>query len=213
MYLWRDSNDDKSDRHDDDSDGDRRGSFLTTVLLTITFCRKLLSGFFHGNGYLPAKDDVAGDEKHTRKDRVDEQVCYDPDTHKKCLVVCRTEGTHPTCPVPRLHQIKPVQRVGVKQAAHGGNDDDGDDTFVTCTDDVDAVGPDDGGGSLGGESHKDPGRQSGCSVHHPDEQFADDYVTGSDVVIQNLQCPYGQSPGVQRGGVGQGQGGQVNVHG
>ena len=103
--------------------------------------------------------------------------------------------------------------MGVKQAAHGGNDDDGDDTFVTCTDDVDAVGPDDGGGSLGGESHKEPGRQSGDSVHHPDEQLADDNVNGVDIVIQNLPTPHGQSYAVQHGGVGHGQGGQVNVHG
>ena len=112
-----------------------------------------------------------------------------------------------------LSAVPFLYRVRARQATHDRTMMVTTLTFVTCADDVDAVGPDDRGGSLGGESHKEPGRQSGCSVHHPDEQLADDYVTGSDVVIQNLQCPYGQSPGVQRGGVGQGQGGQVNVHG
>ena len=100
--------------------------------------------------------------------------------------------------------------MGLKQAACRGDDDDGDDTFVTCADDVDAVGPDDGGGSLGGESHKEPGRQSGCGSHNTHTQLADDNVTGVDIVIQNFPRPHRQSPAVQHGGVGQGQ---VNVHG
>ena len=82
-----------------------------------------------------------------------------------------------------------------------------------CADEADAVGPDDGGGSLGGESHKEPGGEIGCAGHHPDAQLADDHVTGVDVVVQNLPRPHGQIYAVQHGGVGQGQGGQVNVHG
>ena len=100
----------------------------------------------------------------------------------------------------------------LKHAAHDRDDDDDDDTFVTCADEADAMRPDDGGCSLRGESHEQPGGQVGGGGHHPHAHLADDRVAGVHVVSQYLPHPHRQSRAVQHGGVGQGQGGQVNVH-
>ena len=101
--------------------------------------------------------------------------------------------------------------MGLEQAAHSSDNVDVDDTFVTCDDDVYAMGPDDIGGSLDDKSIKEPGRQGGLSVHYADSQLADDHVTGVNIVGQNLPCLSGQSYAVQHGGLRQGQGSQVNV--
>ena len=59
-----------------------------------------------------------------------------------------------------LSVVQFLYRVRARQATHDRTMMVTTLTFVTCADDVDAVGPDDRGGSLGGESHKEPGGQS-----------------------------------------------------
>ena len=207
------SDDHERHRDDDNGDGGGRGFLLAAVVPAVSSRGELLSGLFHGDGQLPAEDEVAEDEAHAGKDGVEDHVDPDPHTHPEPLVGDGAERALAGRAFAQRHHVHSVQRVRVEQGAHGGDDEDGDDTFVTCAHDVDAVGPDDGGGSLGGESHQEPGGQRGRDINNPDDQFAHDRVTGVGVIIQHLPCPHRQSPAVQHGGVGQGQGGQVNVHG
>ena len=191
--VYREGNGDnhESDGDSNDGDGDRRSFLLTAVFLVLASSGKPFLGFLHSACQLPAEDDVADDETHTGKDGVEKRANPDPDTGIKLLIGRGTKRTRLGRTVVNLHHSEPVEHVRLKQAASYYDGDADDETFVTCADDVDAVGPDDGSGSLGGESHKKPSRRYGRKVHSPHCQLADDQVTGVDIVIQHLPCPRG----------------------
>ena len=149
VYHEGNSDDHESDRNSNDGDGDRRGFLLPAVFPILTSGGELLPGLFHSDGQLPAEYDVADDETHAGKEGVQDHINLDPDTGIKLLIGRGTKRTPLRFTVLNLHQPEPVEHVGLEHTACDCDDDDDDDTFVTCTDDVDAVGPDDGSGSLG----------------------------------------------------------------